>query len=419
MAITNIGIFGKRNTGKSSLINILLGQDFAIVSDKPGTTTDPIKKRMEIFGLGPCQLIDTAGIDDRGELGRKRVSKTREIISQVDIALLLFTANDFGKFEKEIYKELSALDIPTILVHNQSDIVPLDTDLAMKLTAKSKLDLVEFSCCLIEPQAQKEAVEMLLSLIVNASYSCAYHEKEIFSDLVKEGEKVLLVCPQDSEAPTGRLILPQVMAIRDLLDRKAIVSAVVPESLDSVFPKTKTPGRRVKPAFVPDLVVTDSQVFKEVAAMVPENVPLTSFSMLLARSKGCFQQYLIGTPNILELIDGDRILILESCTHPSSCEDIGRVKLPKLFTNFTGKKLEFDIVSGLDSIQRPVTDYAMVVQCGGCMITGRQLHSRLAPAISAGIPVTNYGMAISYMNGIFDRAVAPLLVSKTKGKKTK
>ena len=251
--------------------------------------------------------------------------------------------------------------------------------------------------------------EILLSLIVKAATLSPYRDKPVFEDLVEKQDEVVLVCPIDGQAPTGRLILPQVMAIRDLLDRQAIATVLLPEQLQCYLERKGVASNLSAP---PKLIVTDSQVFSQVAKIVPQEISLTSFSMLLARSKGCFYDYLAGTPSISNLKDGDRILILESCTHHASCEDIGRVKLPNLFRKFTGKELEFDIVAGLDKIQREITDYALVAQCGGCVITARQLVSRLSPALRKRIPVTNYGMAIAYMSGIFDRAVKPLTLNR-------
>ena len=360
MNAVNIGIFGKRNVGKSSLANSVAGQKIAIVSDRPGTTTDPVRKRMEIFGLGPCVLIDTAGFDDSGDLGG------------------------------------------VILVCGKSDLISPGPDLKDRLLQRYPgARFLEFSAE-VSPDRQQEMTADLVKAVRELAGASRLNEQPMFDGIVCRGQKVLLVCPIDSEAPTGRLILPQVNAIRSLLDAGAVATVVQPQALKEIFL-----GNQGNPEF--SLVVTDSQAFSEVAAMVPEEVPLTSFSMLLARSKGCFEQYCQGTPMIGRLKDGDRVLILESCSHHSSCEDIGRVKIPALMRRFTGKSLTFDVVGGLDSIDRPVTDYALVLQCGGCMITRRQLYSRLLPAIENGIPVTNYGMAISYMKGIYERAMRPLL----------
>ena len=397
MALTNIGIFGRRNVGKSSLINLLTGQDTAIVSDTPGTTTDPVRKRMEILGIGKCNLIDTAGIDDTGDLGEQRVAKTYQAAAQVDVALLLFTANLFSREEVQMLNALREAQVPTIAVHNQSDIVPLDPAVAMDIMHKYAVDVVEFSCARIDDTLRRDETDMLLAYIEKAVAQAApFRERAMFDGIIPDKPKrgkqhrVLLVCPIDSEAPAGRLILPQTMAIRDILDRGAVATVLQPAALRKYL--------RENP--VPDLVVTDSQVFGEVSGILPKKVPLTSFSVLLARSRSCYPNYLEGTPKISRLQDGDRVLILESCTHHSSCEDIGRVKLPALFRKFTGKQLEFDIVSGLDQITRPVEEYALIAQCGGCMITSKQLYNRLKPAITKGIPVTNYGMAIAYMKGV-------------------
>ena len=397
MSTVNIGIFGRRNVGKSSIINALAGQDVAIVSDTPGTTTDPVRKRIEIFGLGPCVLIDTAGIDDGGELGRMRVARTESVATQIDLALLVFTGDSFGEYEDGMLRLFARYALPVIPVHNKSDMGMLDDVLRARVEEISGTEAVEFSTALPASELE-EKVRMLTERMIKSVSASRYSERPMFDGLVSPGQHVLLVCPIDSEAPTGRLILPQVNAIRNLLDIGAVVTVVQPDRLAALFCDSREFS----------LVVTDSQAFSEVAAVVPENVPLTSFSMLLARSKGCFEDYCKGTPKISALKDGDRVLILESCTHHASCDDIGRVKIPAMMRRFTGKRLEFDVVGGLDAVSRPIEDYALVLQCGGCMITRRQLFSRLLPAIEKGIPVSNYGMAISYMKGIYERALKPL-----------
>jgi len=394
-----IGVFGKRNTGKSSLINTITGQDVAIVSGTPGTTTDPVRKRMEIFGVGPVVLIDTAGIDDDSELGIQRVGKSMQVINQIDLAILLFTNNEIGKYENDLLYQFKEEEIPVILLHNQSDIIALDTQVAMEITEKYGIDVVEFSCSMINEDEQKEAVEMLTSFIVKGLLGSVNAGITLFEGLMQENDLVVLVCPCDSEAPEGRLILPQVNAIRDILDKGGVSVVLQPAALKKYLMESS-----VKPV----LVVTDSQAFEYVSSVVPDDIPLTGFSPLLARSKGFFEYYLNGTPKIDDLKDGDRLLILESCTHHSSCDDIGRVKIPKLLQKKTGKKLEWDVVAGLDNIPRNIMDYSIVIQCGGCMITNRQLLSRLKPAIKAGLPVTNYGMTLAYCMGIYERSIAPL-----------
>ena len=402
MNTVNIGIFGRRNAGKSSIINVIAGQEVAIVSENPGTTTDPVRKRMEVHGLGPCVFIDTAGFDDEGSLGGMRMARTAETVRQIDLALLVFTGDMFGAPEVGMMKELARYGVPVILVHGKSDLGYVSTELRAALAERYGEQCLEFSA-LAAAERRGEMVSELLGKVREKAWQQAarFGERPMFEGIVSSGQHVLLVCPIDKGAPTGRLILPQVNAIRNLLDIGAVATVIQPESLVDVFRNGRSDI---------SLVVTDSQAFSEVAAAVPQEVPMTSFSMLLARSKGCFKEYCEGTPMIDRLKDGDRVLILESCSHHASCDDIGRVKIPALMRRRTGKDLSFDVVGGLDHIARPMTDYALVLQCGGCMITRRQLYSRLLPAIEQGVPVTNYGMAISYMKGIYERALKPLAV---------
>lgn len=392
----NIGVFGKRNSGKSSLINIISGEDVAIVSQIPGTTTDPVRKRMEVFGIGPVSFIDTAGIDDSGDLGKQRVARTKRVISQIDLALLLFTNNEFDIFETDLIQLFKKENIPFIIIHNQSDIIAMDHALALELTGKYNVDLLEFSCSLIDENEQKDLVETLTALIVKNIHGSALTEIAMFEDLIAKDDHIVLVCPVDSEAPEGRLILPQVNAIRDSLDNDCVAIVLQPHNLEKYLQTC---------AVKPKIVVTDSQAFESVSKAVPEDIPMTGFSILLARAKGDFESYLQGTPKIDELKENDRVLILESCSHHSTCDDIGRVKLPRLLQKHTGKTLQFDVVAGLDNIDRKITDYALIIQCGACMITHRQLINRLRPAIEAGVPVTNYGMALAWCMGIYKRAI--------------
>jgi [FeFe] hydrogenase H-cluster maturation GTPase HydF len=388
----HIGIFGRRNTGKSSLINVLAGQEVAIVSDIPGTTTDPVSKTMEIGGLGPVVLIDTAGIDDEGMLGEKRIARSREIIRRVDLAVLLFTDNELGPFEQDLIREFEKLDVPWVAVHNKSDLNPLEISTRERISRDSSAVVIPFSTKMASDP------EPLIRLMREYLPESSWKTITLVGDLISQGDTVLLITPIDIEAPEGRLILPQVQVIRDVLDHDGVVVVCKEREVDAFF-------KRMEPK--PSLVITDSQVFLKADASIPPEIPLTSFSIVLARQKGDFQHYLQGTPRIGSLKDYDRILILESCSHHVSCDDIGRVKIPRWLSNFTGKKLEFDVVAGLNEIPGKITDYALVVQCGGCMITRRQLLNRLKPAIDAGIPVTNYGMAIAYVHGIYDRAVQP------------
>lgn len=386
----HIGIFGRRNNGKSSLINSLTGQEVAIVSEIPGTTTDPVKKSIEIPGMGPVVMIDTAGMDDTGTLGDKRVGRTREIIRRIDLAVLVLTENQFGAPEEQLIGELEKWEVPWIVVHNKADLQQAAPEFREKFGGK----LIDYSST---APTNKEA---LVSLFLREMPETAYLSKSLVGDIIRQGDLVLLITPIDEEAPEGRLILPQVQAIRDILDNDAIAVVAKEREIDTLL-------KRLQPQ--PALAICDSQVFLKADASVPPEIPLTSFSTVLARYKGDFENYLKGTPRLSELQNGDRVLILESCTHHVSCDDIGRVKIPRWLSQFSGKELEYTVVSGLDKIPGDISEYSMVIQCGGCMITRKQLVNRLKPAVEAGVPVTNYGMAIAYMQGIYSRAIAPFV----------
>ncbi len=388
----HIGIYGRRNNGKSSLINLLAGQNVAIVSDFAGTTTDPVKKSFEITGFGPVILVDTAGIDDSGELGEKRVGKTLETINQVDLAILVVAGNTWGDYEERLIEEFSTSDTPFLVIHNKSDLTPASEEFKRVVGSKPHRGFAEISC--LWPNNVDTLVEMIKGAIPESSYQVP----TLLGDLISYGDVVLLITPIDVEAPAGRLILPQVQANRDVLDNDAVAIVLKEREVDDFLRKT-----RIKPA----LAVTDSQIFSKADASIPRDIPLTSFSILLAGMKGDFASYLKGTPKISQLKNGDRVLLLESCSHHVSCDDIGRTKIPRWLSNFTGKQLEYDVVAGLSSLPRSITDYALVIQCGGCMITRKQLINRIRPAVEAGIPVTNYGMAIAYVQGIYQRAIAP------------
>jgi [FeFe] hydrogenase H-cluster maturation GTPase HydF len=389
----HIGIYGRRNNGKSTIINLLAGQNVAIVSDHAGTTTDPVKKSVEILDLGPIVLVDTAGIDDEGELGQKRIEKTRESIKIVDLALLVTANNQFGDYENQLIDELKAYDTPFIIVHNMADVAKATEEHA-RFFSSQEIPFVEVSAI------NGEGFDKLVESIKATMPDTAYTAPSMFKGILKKDDIVLLITPIDTEAPAGRMILPQVQAIRDTLDNDAVAITLKENAVEHFL---KTTG--IKPA----LAVTDSQIFDRANAMIPHEIPLTSFSITLSRLKGPFEEFVKGTPKIANIKDGDRILILESCTHHTSCDDIGRHKIPQWVKKFTGKQVEFDVTAGLSAISRPITDYAMVIQCGGCMITRKQLHNRLRAAIEANIPVTNYGMAIAYTKGIFERAIAPFV----------
>jgi [FeFe] hydrogenase H-cluster maturation GTPase HydF len=388
----HIGIYGRRNNGKSTLINILAGSEIAIVSEIPGTTTDPVKKSFEITGFGPVVLVDTAGSDDSGSLGEKRIAKTLETLSNVDLAILVITGNQFGEPEKKLISEFKKFDLPYIIIHNKSDIERLHKDTRGHIRDSAGAEIIEFS------SKSEKYPEEIISAIRAAVPDSAWKTTGLIGDLLDYGDIVLLITPIDVQAPAGRLILPQVQVIRDIIDNDGVAVVLKEREIDAFLRKT---------AIKPRLAITDSQIFIKADASIPRDIPLTSFSIVLARYRGDFGLYLKGTPKISELKSGDRVLILESCTHHVSCDDIGRMKIPRWISNFTGKKLEFDVVAGLAKLPRPVTDYALVIQCGGCVITRRQLINRIRPAAVAGVPVTNYGMAIAWVQGIYKRAVAP------------
>ena len=380
----HIGIFGRRNNGKSSLINAITGQEVAIVDSTAGTTTDPVRKSIEIFGIGPCIVIDTAGIDDVGDIGAKRVQKSLEVLKIIDLAILVITDYEVGIPERQLMEQFRKFELPYLIVNNKSDlgnVREMEVDGCKVLNVSSKTH---------------SGIDDMLQEVVRIMPESAYRTRSLLGDLISEGDEVLLVTPIDSEAPEGRMILPQVQMIRDVLDNEAMAIVLKEDKVAAYLQNHRAPK----------LVITDSQAFHKVEKDVPTEIPLTGFSVVLAHHKGEFDAYLEGTPKLRNLRDGDRILMLESCTHLTSCEDIGRVKLPRLIQKFTGKTLQFDFVSGLNQIP-DIQQYAMVIQCGGCMVTRKQLHERLRPAIEAGISVSNYGMVLAYVNGIFDRAVQP------------
>jgi [FeFe] hydrogenase H-cluster maturation GTPase HydF len=379
-----IGIYGSVNSGKSSLINRLAGQDIAIVSDKAGTTTDPVKKLIELDGIGPSVLIDSAGIDDTTELGSSRVAKTLQTLDTVDIAIIVANRGALTKDDDNLIGVLKERKIPFFIINNKSDLPsfkPLNAGGARVINFSAK---------------ENKDVKEILELIKQIKPHYLNDKHVLLDDIVEKGDIVVLVTPIDSAAPQGRLILPQVNTIRNLLDNKAVAVVLQAGELADFL---KLPVK-VK------LVVTDSQAFKEVSEIVPPSIPLTSFSILFARLKGDMAVYLRGANKIGELTDGDRVLILESCSHSANtCEDIGRVKLPNLIKKKSGKNLSFKIVAGLDALPEDITAYALAVQCGGCMVTRHQLLNRISVPVLADVPVTNYGIAIAYCTGILDRAV--------------
>lgn len=355
-------MFGRRNAGKSTMVNFLTGQQVAIVNETPGTTTDPVRKSMEIGGIGPVVLIDTAGIDDEGELGQQRVEKSMAALAEVDLALLLYTEDNYGEPEEKVERWCREHGTPLLKV----------------LTKAAPIDR-----------------EALITQIKEALPESAYRGRSLLGDVVAQGDTVVLVTPIDSSAPEGRMILPQVQVLRDLMDLHAQALFCQPDELPTALAALKAP---------PALVVTDSQAFHRAAAIVPDDIPLTSFSIVLARQKGLFREYLDGTRTIGKLRDGDRILLLESCTHNVTCEDIGRVKLPATLKKATGRELQCEVVGGQSPLPKDLRQFALVIQCGGCVITPQQVRARLLPALEAGVPVSNYGLALAWCSGIFERA---------------
>jgi [FeFe] hydrogenase H-cluster maturation GTPase HydF len=349
---------------------------------------------MEITGIGPVVMIDTAGTDDSGELGKKRVARTREIFRHIDLGILVAAENLFDQEEKSVIDQLNKWEVPYLVVHNKSDLESLSGETRKIIQELTKQEGIEFSTT--DPHNREELIRQIRTSIPET----AYLSKSLVGDIISQGDLVLLITPIDEEAPEGRMILPQVQAIRDILDNDAIAIVAKEREVDSLL-------KRLSPE--PALVITDSQVFKKADASIPDHIPLTSFSTVLARYKGDFEHYLEGTPQLSNLENGDKVLILESCTHHVSCDDIGRVKIPRWLSNFTGKQLVYEVVAGLNKVPGDITDYSIVIQCGGCMITRKQLINRLKPAVDAGIPVTNYGMAIAYMHGIYKRAIAPFV----------
>jgi [FeFe] hydrogenase H-cluster maturation GTPase HydF len=345
---------------------------------------------MEIGGVGPVVWIDTAGIDDEGAVGRMRIEKSLEMLQQADLALILFTDNRFEAEEVMLVESCRKRGIPFLLIFSQADRFSPDPQLISQLEADYETQVFILS---VKDPALRDP---LTSRIRQALPETAYVHSSLLGDVIGEGDTVVMVTPIDSSAPEGRMILPQVQVLRDILDQHARAVVCRETELEQTLGQLRQPPR---------LVVTDSQVYAMVSQLVPDHVYLTSFSVVLARAKGLFADYVKGTPTIDRLQDGDRVLMLESCTHNVTCEDIGRVKLPRLLAKHTGKTLQCEAVAGLSALARPITDYALVIQCGGCVLTAKQLASRLAPAIEAGIPVSNYGLAIAYMNGIFERSM--------------
>ena len=395
---THIGIFGKRNAGKSSVINAITGQSLAIVSDIKGTTTDPVLKSMELLPLGPVVLIDTPGLDDEGDLGHLRIQKAYQILNKTDIALLVIdgtagmTAEDY-----QILDRIRAKNIPYLIVFNKADLAPdadtsdtdtSDADTSGTADAADAANVIWVSA--VTGLHIQELKERLATLLPDEDSG-----KTILGDLIRPSDFIVLVVPIDKAAPKGRLILPQQQTIRDILDHNAISIVVKETDLKHTL---ETLGKK------PALVITDSQVFDKAAADTPSDIPLTSFSILFARYKGNLKTLVDGARMLRHLENGDKILISEGCTHHRQCDDIGTVKLPRLIRNYTGKELEFEFTSGTE-FPFSLEKYRLIVHCGGCMLNEREMKYRIRCAEDAGIPITNYGTAIACMKGILERSI--------------
>lgn len=390
----HIGIFGRRNAGKSSVINAVTGQNLAIVSDVLGTTTDPVYKAMEILPLGPVVLIDTPGLDDVGELGELRVQKAFQVLNKTDIALLVLDVNSgFSKEEEKLLELVKAKNIPFVAVLNKTDIAQEDKIKGFEKLLKDKYNIENVVSVSAE---KKDGIFELKEKI--ASLNTEKEKSPIISDLVCPGETAVLVVPIDESAPKGRLILPQQQTIRDLLDHNAMAAVTQVTTLAKTLESFKEP---------PKIVVTDSQAFKEVAKIVPESVPLTSFSILFARHKGELSTLVKGVKAMDNLKDGDTVLISEGCTHHRQCNDIGSVKIPNAVRKYTGKNLNFEFTSG-GEFPLDLSKYSLIIHCGGCMLNEREMKYRIACANDAGIPMVNYGVLLAQVNGILNRSLEPV-----------
>lgn len=386
----HIGIFGRRNTGKSSILNALTQQDVSIVSEVAGTTTDPVEKPMELLPLGPVLFIDTAGIDDAGNLGEKRIAKTKAVFDRTDLGVLVSNFNEWGKFEDQILEQFKKTEIPFIVVFNKID------RYSENLSISSQLDSVKINYVFTSALNGTGILE-LRELLLQSAPADFINRQGILSDLVDPGEAAILVVPIDKEAPKGRLILPQVQSIRDLLDNDSFCVVVKERELREAISRLNKP---------PQLVVTDSQVFLKVAADTPSTIPMTSFSILFARYQGDLVEMVKGATTIDQLKPGDKVLIAEACSHHPIGEDIGTVKIPRWLTQYVGGKLQIDSIRGHDFPEN-IQTYKLIIHCGACMWNRREMLSRIIKARQAGVALTNYGLTIAYSLGIFERALQP------------
>lgn len=394
----HIGIFGKRNSGKSSLINAITGHDTALVSDFAGTTTDPVYKAMEIHPIGPCVLIDTAGFDDEGSIGQLRVEKTKEAAKKTDIALIIFGGDTAIDIEKEWIDTFKKRNIPTITILNKSDLIKdidavsknIENSIGIKPIIVSSINNAIWQSSIAYDN--KNGIDQIRAAIMRHLPE-DYDTQTITGGIVKDGDVVLLVMPQDIQAPKGRLILPQVQTLRELLDRKCIVLSATTDKLDEALKSLSSP---------PAVIITDSQVFKTVYEKKPNESKLTSFSVLFAGYKGDLDYYTKSVVAIDNLTENSKVLIAEACTHAPLSEDIGREKIPALLRKKVGQNLTIDIVSGTD-FPDDLTKYDLIIQCGACMFNRKYVISRIEKADEQEVPMTNYGIVIAYLSGILDK----------------
>jgi len=386
----HIGLFGRRNVGKSSLLNAITEQEVSIVSEIAGTTTDPVEKPMELLPLGPVLFIDTAGIDDVGALGEKRVQKTKAVFDRTDLGIIVSNSQDWGEFEEKTLQELKDREIPVIVVFNKTDLYPGRSCMLNSLNGE-KLPVVETSV------STGAGIDALRETILKTAPDDYINRPAIVADLVGPGEAAILVVPIDKEAPKGRLILPQVQAIRDLLDGDSFCMVVKDQQLPKALAQMNQ---------APKLVVTDSQAFAQVAAVTPPEIPLTGFSILFARFQGDLTEMVRGAMAIDQLKAGDRVLIAEACSHHPIEEDIGTVKIPNWLNKYVGGQLDIEHARGRD-FPADISQYKLIIHCGACMWNRREMLSRILKARQAGVPITNYGLTIAYSVGIFERALQP------------
>lgn len=386
----HIAIFGRRNVGKSSLLNAITAQSVSIVSEIAGTTTDPVEKPMELLPIGPVLFIDTAGIDDIGALGQKRIEKTKQVFDRTDIAILVASQDQWTEFEQSVLDTLATNKTPVIVVFNKADIGTPSEDLLEKLN-HLKIPFV------YTVATEKKGISELKQALIKMTPPDFLNVPSVIADLVAPGQLAVLVVPIDKEAPKGRLIQPQVQTIRDLLDNDSYCIVVKERELRDALNRLKEP---------PAIVITDSQAFLKVSGDTPDSVPMTSFSILFARLKGDLNEFVDGARKIDDLKSGDKILIAESCTHHPIADDIGRVKIPRWLRQYTGANLEFVTTQGHDFPEN-LADYKLVIQCGGCMFNRQEMLTRILKCKALNVPITNYGVAIAFCLGIFERALKP------------